>query len=1099
MSKNFLKHVQIEDFKQWMKAGDHLLIEELWDAPKALLLIAAKEATQKNIVVITGGTRETRLYDDLSFFNSSQALEFPSWETLPSEEVAPSPDIVGERYEILRQLQENKEPKLILTTLQACLQRLLPSERLKALHLILKKGASVPFSELPEVLAEMGYHKKVVASDKGEFAVRGGIVDIFPVSSPDPFRIEFWEDTIESIRKYDPVSQVSVEKVDQAIITPGEEMELLQREQTLSTLFDYLGDQTLVVFDDLLALEDKAVALQEMSLQSRSFCTLNEFFEQIASLQKLYFTSSVLEELSEVRLLERAAANPYAPGKPPQALSFEAFNHSITAKRWRHPFFPLFPTFCPPDKPIEEFSSDDFLKTVLGFPFSVHFLCSSESEEHSLKERLKQLEIPTVANLVFEHGYLSSGFFLKEPPYALIPMPELTHRYRIRRQKQRTHYHTLPVELLAVTPGEAIVHMNSGIGRFLGIEKRPNHLGIETEFMLVEYAQGAKLYVPMEQAHLVSKYIGATDESPKLHALGDSAWKRARERTEKAILGYAKDLLQLQAERALKGGFVYPDDSDLIKQFAQEFPYHETPDQAAAIQHIRQDMLSNRSMDRLVCGDVGYGKTEVAMRAAFKAVVDGGKQVAVLVPTTVLAMQHFETFSERMANFPLRIGTLSRFRTPKQIKETLQQIEEGAIDIVIGTHRIISKDVTFKNLGLVIIDEEQRFGVRAKEHLKQLKKEVDCLTLSATPIPRTLYMSLVGARDMSVINTPPEDRLPIQTLVCQSSDEVIKNALLRELTRDGQAYVIHNRVETIFQMGERIRTLLPSARIAVAHGQMSSDELDLVFHAFKSGQADILIATSIIENGIDIPNANTILVDRSDRFGLADLYQIRGRVGRWNKKAYCYFLVPNNRELSEISRKRLLALSQSGQGGGMKIAMHDLEIRGAGNILGTEQSGHVAAIGFHLYCKLLRKTIQSLQKQDTPHFLTDVKIEFPYDARVPENYIDEVSLRLEIYQRLGEAETSEEIDLVIDEVKDRFGPLPSQVQWLYRISRVRLFAARHHFTLLKLTKVVFLAEQSHGKQEKISKKILLSLPKTPEELEISVIEALEKNFPLRQG
>ncbi len=503
-------------------------------------------------------------------------------------------------------------------------------------------------------------------------------------------------------------------------------------------------------------------------------------------------------------------------------------------------------------------------------------------------------------------------------------------------------------------------------------------------------------------------------------------------------------------------------------------------------------------MDRLICGDVGYGKTEVAMRAAFKAVVDGEKQVAVLVPTTVLAMQHFETFSARMEGYPVRVGVMSRFVKPKDIEKTLQQIAEGTIDILIGTHRIVSEDVTFKNLGLVIIDEEQRFGVRAKEHLKKIRKEVDCLTLSATPIPRTLYMSLTGARSLSVINTPPEDRLPIQSVVCTATEELIKNALLRELARGGQSYIIHNRVESIYKMAETIQKLVPTARIVVGHGQMGAQELDTVFHAFKTGTADILVATSIIENGIDIPNANTMLIDHAERFGLADLYQMRGRVGRWNRKAYCYFLVPNTKELSEISRKRLSALTHSsGHGGGMKIAMHDLEIRGAGNILGTEQSGHVATIGFHLYCKLLKKTITALQKKETPLAYHEVKVEFPFDARLPDDYVNETSLRMEIYQRLGDAESEEEIDKLIDEVRDRFGPLPKPVEWLHRITRIRLFAARSQFTLLKLTKVVFLAEQSHGQKNKISKKILIKFPQNPEELEKTVLHALRENFPLK--
>ncbi|MBI3236198.1 MAG: transcription-repair coupling factor, partial [Chlamydiales bacterium] len=592
-----------------------------------------------------------------------------------------------------------------------------------------------------------------------------------------------------------------------------------------------------------------------------------------------------------------------------------------------------------------------------------------------------------------------------------------------------------------------------------GTQIQPNHAGTPTEFLVLEYAENSKFFVPISQSHLVSRYIGVQEEIPTLSTLGSSRWQKTRILAQQAIIGYADKLLSLSASRSVQVGFAFPPDSKEMALFEADFPFVETEDQLLAIEKIKADMTSSKAMDLLICGDVGYGKTEVAMRAAFKAVMDGKKQVAVLVPTTVLAMQHYQTFCERMAHFPIRIAAACRFHPPKQIKEILQNVREGKIDILIGTHRIISSDVHFHDLGLIIIDEEQRFGVKAKEHLKTLKTGVDCITLSATPIPRTLYLSLIGAKDVSVINTPPQDRLPIKSILAEKDPKLIQTALLRELSREGQAFLIHNRVESIFSFADQIQKLLPQAKIVVGHGQMSAEELDTIFHAFKTAQADILIATTIIENGIDIPNANTILIDRADTFGLADLYQMRGRVGRWNRPAYAYFLVPKARELSEPARRRLSSLIEtSGYGGGMKIAMKDLEIRGAGDILGVQQSGHVSTVGFHLYCKLLKKAIDALRSKSALSFI-ETKMEFSYPASLPTSYIDESSLRMEIYHRIGEATSYKELDAILTELKDRFGPYPQEVLWLYHLTRLKLFASSHQFLLLKFENLTLTAER----------------------------------------
>jgi len=1091
-----LQSQQLQLLHRVLQQEKSILAEELWDAPKAVVATIASEATGKNLLIITAKVQEeSRLFHDLEQLSERSILDFPAWETLPSENIAPSPDIVGERYQILSTILHRTEPQVIIASLQACLQKLIPPPSFDHLYFTLKVAETMAFDSLIERLTEMGYQRCPLTSDKGEFAVRGGIIDVFPVSSPDPFRIEFWGDTIESLRIFDPIGQKSIQLVDQMEVTPAQEMELLEREESPCTLFDYLGENTIVIFDDLLSLEDRYAALIGiLGKPTKTFCNISEFLERTASLQTILWSQQPIEELSEVAQIGDDQTGFYSHTSALKKLSFQLFNREFLAIKWQHPFIPP-PQYLLPEKGEESTIAGDEILLALsrlsGPDYTLSILCSSEAEQSHVSKRLLNLKVTLPEKTEYRIGYLSSGFALHEIKYMILPMTEITQRYKIRRQKLRSTYHTAPSEVFDLTPGELVVHLNNGIGKYLGLEKK-KFQGIESEFFLIEYAEGSKLYVPINQAHLVSKYIGANEQLPRLHTLGSNRWKRARETTEQAIMGYAADLLKMYAKRQVEGGFSYPKDSPDIHAFEEEFPFIETEDQLQAISSIKSDMCSSKSMDRLICGDVGYGKTEIAMRAVFKAVVDGGKQVAMLVPTTVLAMQHYENFVARMMNFPINIAVLSRFRTAKQTKDALEGLKNGSVDVVIGTHRIISKDIQFKDLGLIVIDEEQRFGVKAKEHLKTLKSNVDCITLTATPIPRTLYLSLVGAKDMSLINTPPQDRLPIKTVIAEPNEILIKNALLRELARDGQAFFIHNRVETIYGAADRLKKVLPMARIGVVHGQMHPDEIDTVFHAFKNQSLNILVATTIIENGIDIPNANTILIDRADRFGLAELYQMRGRVGRWNRRAYAYFLIPRFRALPEISQKRLQALAEaSGYGGGMRLAMRDLEIRGAGHILGTEQSGHVSSLGFHLYCKLLKRAKKSLEGT-MPSVFTDTKIDIPVDARLPEDYINESRLRMEIYQRLGEALSKEEMDQIWQELADRFGPQPEPAVWLYHLSRIRVFASLNGYTHVKVQKCSLHTEQKQGKKI-VKRQQDLGKITTPEDLEVKILALLREH------
>jgi transcription-repair coupling factor (superfamily II helicase) len=1030
-------------FLEIAKTIPSLLIEGLWDAPKGVLLNLLQTTLKKGLLVVSSEGNEVRLSADARYFGVRHLLEFPSWETLPGDEIAPSPDLVGKRLETLYALAQAKEPPCIIAPLQAILQPVLPPRTLTSLCALWKVGEPLPFAELPALLTRLGYRRVPVVSDKGQFAVRGGILDLFPLASPDPYRLDFFGDHLEAIRLFDPVGQTSTGRASSLFLCPAAE----ERKLLTASLFDYLGDDPLVIFNDPLALEDKFVAVLKTAFTSS--------FKKLLSTSNIhYWTPQRAEDLSPTTIKQRTGRAFYTGETPVQPLELEMFGHEITTSRWRHPFLPV----------------QELLPELAHSPLQITFVCASPLEEKGLKEKFS---LPKHA--LFERGSLSSGFALADSAEAIIPTAEMTHRYPLRREKWRTTFHAPAADFHELVPGDLVVHFHHGIGKFLGIKTEKNHLGLKAEFLELEYSSNSKLLVPIAQSYLISRYVGASEEVPTLHALGEKAWQKTRTKTEQAILGYAKDLIQLQAEREVQGGFSFPRDTLPMQMFEEEFPYHETDDQL--------------SVDRLVCGDVGYGKTEVAMRAAFKAAFEGKKQVAVLVPTTVLALQHFETFSQRMQGTPVVIRCISRFQSPREIKDTLRGLEEGTVDIVIGTHRLLSRDIVFRDLGLIIVDEEQRFGVRAKEYLKTLKVGVDCLTMTATPIPRTLYLSLLGARAISVIGTPPQDRLPIKSILADRDPHLIQNALLRELMRDGQAFFIHNDIETMPLVAQELQKLLPEARLTIANGQMPPEAIDTAFHTFKEGRADILIATTIVENGIDIPNANTILIDNAHRFGVADLYQLRGRVGRWNRPAFAYFLIPKGRSLPELSRRRLDALLQaSGYGGGMKIAMRDLEIRGAGNLLGTEQSGHVSSVGFHLYCKLLKRAIAALKNKQAPSFL-ETKMEFPYDARLPEEYIPEVSLRLEIYHRFGEAGAPNEVTALMTELLDRFGPPPPPVQWLAALTRCKLAAREKGFTLLKFHGRTLTTERRRG-MDVVKNVTTFPLVKTPEEMEKATLTAL---------
>ncbi|RYD23420.1 MAG: transcription-repair coupling factor [Verrucomicrobiaceae bacterium] len=856
----------------------------------------------------------------------------------------------------------------------------------------LKPGKELDPAKLAKSLADHGYERVPTVAARGQFAVRGGILDLFAWQAAKPLRLEFFDTELESVREFDLDSQASTRKLAESDL-------LLAEPSSEAVVEDYRRKDDLIVS----------------------------------------FGADVVRP--DVRILEEAA----------EYNSEEDFTLACFGS-------PL-GSFEAGDFVLEESRRENFFRQLNDWKrdgWEIAMVFGNKGEEERFAE-LAGKDLQRDLGLVPVRGELLAGFTLPVCGLAVLSSSELFGRYRTPGTQRRSLLEKARAARARATvdemeEGDLVVHYEYGIGKFRGIQQ-----GDEGDELVLEYKDGSLLGVPLEQAHLVGKYVGLGGKTPDLNKLGGTAWKNARKAAEKSILDYAAQLLRVQAERQSESGFAHPADSRWMWEFERSFHFTETNDQRRAIEETKLDLESPRPMDRLICGDVGFGKTEVAIRAAFKAVT-GGKQVALLVPTTVLAEQHWRTFRERMSDYPVKVDLMNRFRTPSEIRETLAGLEDGSVDIVIGTHRLVSGDVKFKDLGLVVVDEEQRFGVAHKEKFKQLFRQVDVLTLSATPIPRTLYMALMGARDMSTIDTPPPNRVPVSTTVCAYDERVIRDAIRREMKRGGQVFFLHNRVKTIDQMASRIRELVPEARILIGHGQMDKEDLEVVMHTFVRGEADVLLATTIIETGIDIPNANTILIDRADRFGLADLYQLRGRVGRAGEKAYAILLLPRDMMTVGDARKRISAIKQyTALGSGFKIAMKDLEIRGAGNLLGTKQSGHISQIGFELYCQLLRQSVDRLKgRKDAPRGETSFKADFisfsesshakedpalVLPAFLPSTWLEETKLRIAAYREISEAGTEKAISDLEKSWRDRFGRIPPAAARLLEIALIKALAA----------------------------------------------------------
>ena len=948
------------------------------------------------IVVLPRADLVDDYVDDLRLFCTATPEVFPAWEAMPGEGQTHD-ETAGDRLRLLKRLSAGpaRTPHgVVVTSIQALLQPTPDPESLSRLTRTLRLGDEIDEAQLTRWLVEAGFHATPAVELPGEFAVRGGIVDVFAADWENPIRVEFFGDRIESLRAFDVAGQRSLARLEEVGVTS-----LRPGAGRPAHLADYLPPSSWFVLVELTELREEGRQFLRRLEQPEACHTVEEALARVVR-----FPSATVSNI---------AAGSYEATCHLRMESVERFSGEIGRVR------------------------DELDKLAAGQ--EVFIVSQTEAEIRRLQEVFGGTSLAQQGRLHFPLGRLQSGFRLVPNAVAAIGSAELFHRTELNRPTRRRLAKVID-SFIELREGDLVVHVSHGVARYRGLELLEKERQAE-EHLVLEFQGGTKLYVPSSKIGLVQKYVGGAKSRPTLARLGGRLWTHQKEKVEQAVGDLAVEMLDLQAARAARPGITFPPDSDWQREFDASFPYQETEDQLTTIEAIKRDMREPRPMDRLLCGDVGYGKTELAMRAAFKA-VDAGYQVALLVPTTVLAEQHLRTFTARMSEFPFSIAALSRFATRKEQSEILAKLSEGSVDIVIGTHRLVQPDVQFQNIGLIVIDEEQRFGVEVKERLKAFRTIVDVLTMTATPIPRTLHMSLLGLRDISNLETPPADRMAVETRVARFDAEIIRHAVLRELNRNGQVFFVHNRVQDIEIVAKRLSQIVPEASLRVAHGQMPEHELEEVMLGFVAHRFDILLATTIVESGLDIPNANTIFINEADRYGLADLHQLRGRVGRYKHRAYCCLLLDPNKQLSPLAAKRLRAIEEfSDMGAGFAIAMRDLEIRGAGNILGAEQSGHIAVVGYELYCDLLDATIRRL-KALPPRTTVEVDVDLPGEAYLPRNYVPDMRLKIDLYRRLGRVASPEELADFRTELLDRFGPIPPLVERLLLLAELRIAAHR---------------------------------------------------------
>jgi transcription-repair coupling factor (superfamily II helicase) len=1034
----------------------------------SLVLATLHERLKKPSLIVTPTEREAEsIIADAEAFEARQALLFPWWGTAPYEGASPLASIFGDRVQILSRLLVG-EPIMVIAPLRALLTPVPDPAYLGARGFTVTRGQTLDPQETADRLAAAGYLRVPMVTVHGEFAVRGEVIDVFVPGQEQALRILLDFDEVTAIRSFDPLDQASTGIRDSARIAPcrevsigpdmreplraglaaqgfdGEEIDgkissLLDDPDTggielfyplcferAYSLLDYIGSDAGVFLVDEDRLESNAAALRKEHLEL--FRRARSKKQVVPGPQKILLDFKELLTRMPRRVGFPTLTGAPAPGAEPAGLDGAGRTYAL-----------------PSDGPRSFFGNFTFFReeveASLKNGYQVFIFAVYDVQADRLRHILKDLPVTILPQSI------SAGFALPAEKLLVIQEAEIFGRKRRIPRSVGSARSSAIESFVELTPGDFVVHVNYGIGVFLGIE-RISAAGNERDYITLEYADGEKLFIPIEQVNLIQRYIGQEGKRPALDSLGGKGWQKRKERAKKAVEELAQGLLELYSRRKSEPGFAFSADSDWQSEFEAAFPYQETEDQLRCIEEVKHDMEAPVPMDRLICGDVGYGKTEIALRAAFKSVMSG-KQVALLAPTTILVEQHFETFRDRFARFPVKIAMLSRFRSPKEISASLRALAAGEVDIAIGTHRLIQRDVKFRNLGLLVVDEEQRFGVKHKERLKQIKTSVDCLTLTATPIPRTLNMSLMKVRDMSILNTAPQNRLPIETFVMEFSEDMVARAIRQEIERGGQVYYLHNRVETIQEIHLFLQGLVPEVSIVAAHGQMDDDELEEVMRSFVHGERQMLLSTTIIENGLDIPNVNTIVIDRADMLGVSQLYQLRGRVGRAGVPAFAYLFYPDRRALSEIAMKRLRIISDHTElGSGFKIALKDLEIRGAGNILGREQHGYILSVGYDLYLKMLDEAVAALSREARDE-APEVYLDLDYSGFIPDAYIPDAMEKMEVYKKIASVTTDEELDRVFKEVEDRFGPIPDEVQSVLALAEIRILCRKLFITSIR--------------------------------------------------